>query len=349
MKLLFLTILVFCAAELYAAPVGTGHYLSPAEMRQRVINAAGRYKNTPYLFGGMTSRGLDCSGFIVLSFKDALGISLPRTAAAMYAWTERITLDIAQPGDLLFFRTGNFGNITHVALYLGNGRFIHSASAGPRTGVIYSSLNEPYWARTYAGAGRVLPAVAPGTGNTVSAVPDRQRNTQGRSSLQLGIGIAPTWNFVFTDGLFRGFTSHLHLGTYTEIRDLWITFGMELRPEYDRRLEVFRLPATLSLGFNNKFSIFAGPVLSIGNPTFFVGEEEHSFLGGTSWFGAAGLMFTPVNQQTRIGSFAPFMEISWQYYLRSAGEFSFADFRTMTRFSTGVRWAMNVRQVSVRS
>jgi hypothetical protein len=61
----------------------------------------------------------------------------------------------------LFFRTGANANITHVALYLGNRRFIHSASAGANTGVIYSSLDEEYWARTFAGAGRVFPETAP--------------------------------------------------------------------------------------------------------------------------------------------------------------------------------------------
>ncbi|MDR0324378.1 MAG: C40 family peptidase, partial [Treponema sp.] len=127
------------------------------DARNRVINAAIKYENTPYLYGGRSPEGLDCSGFIILSFRDAIGITLPRSASSLYSWTERIPLDKAQPGDLLFFKTTGTEDITHVALFLGNRQIIHSASSGPETGVIYSSLDERYWARTYAGAGRAFP------------------------------------------------------------------------------------------------------------------------------------------------------------------------------------------------
>jgi len=128
-----------------------------AEARYFVINSAIKYKDTPYIYGGITSSGLDCSGLICLSFKDALGINLPRSALGLYSWTEKIPLDKAQPGDLLFFKTDSTDSITHVALYLGRRRFIHAASAGSRTGVIFTSLDEGSWTRTFAGAGRAFP------------------------------------------------------------------------------------------------------------------------------------------------------------------------------------------------
>ena len=155
---------------LASAPLETGFTLAPEvsaskeekarafiEARKKVINAAVKYENTPYRYGGITSKGLDCSGFICLSFKDALGVNLPRSTSALYSWVEKIPFERAQPGDLLFFKTANNNNITHVALYLGGRRFIHAASAGSKTGVIFTSLDEGSWSRTFAGAGRVFP------------------------------------------------------------------------------------------------------------------------------------------------------------------------------------------------
>jgi probable lipoprotein NlpC len=171
MRFFFSSILMFFVCGfLSSAPLETGFSLAPEvsasreekarvfiEARKKVINAAVKYENTPYRYGGITSKGLDCSGFIYLSFKDALGVSLPRSASAIYSWVEKVPLERAQPGDLLFFKTGGNNNITHVALYLGGRRFIHSASAGSTTGVISTSLHDGSWSRTFAGAGRAFP------------------------------------------------------------------------------------------------------------------------------------------------------------------------------------------------
>ena len=173
----FLAAFVFAAGglggvALGAAPLQYGFYhapsasASPAERalaldtaRQRLLTAAKSFAGTPYLFGGTTRRGMDCSGFVYRSFRDALGVSLPRTSEGMFLWSERIRRDYIQPGDLVFFRTTGTARITHVGIYVGGGRFIHSASQGPATGVIFSRLDERYWAGVYAGSGRALPRV----------------------------------------------------------------------------------------------------------------------------------------------------------------------------------------------
>ena len=165
-------VLAVFAGRLAAAPLDGGFALAPEESaspaernaayheaRSLLLAAAGKYERTPYRYGGKDRRGLDCSGLVFVSFLDALGISVPRNAESLYSWVERIPIDNAQPGDLVFFRTTGGSRISHVGILTGEGRFIHSASSGPKTGVIYSRLDDKYWARTYAGAGRIFPAI----------------------------------------------------------------------------------------------------------------------------------------------------------------------------------------------
>jgi probable lipoprotein NlpC len=127
-----------------------------AEARLKLIKTAESYLGTPYRYAGVDKRGLDCSGLVYLSFREGLGYKTPRSADSIYAWTEKIDTAELQPGDLVFFVT--YGTrISHVGIYTGEDRFIHSASEGPKTGVMYSYLGESYWKRTYKGAGRALP------------------------------------------------------------------------------------------------------------------------------------------------------------------------------------------------
>jgi len=372
--LLFAGLFIFTSWLYAAAPLDGGFALAPKvsasqeekdrifnDARSRVINAAVKYENTPYRFGGIDSNGLDCSGFISVSFMDALGVSTPRSAASIYSWTEKITLDKAQPGDLLFFRTGNTARITHVALYLGGGRFIHAASSGPSTGVIYSNIDEQYWERTYAGAGRVFPesssavqTVIPGgssSGNRADISVNRRVQSgfspvihEKKTRIIAGAAFAPTWNgFLKGGNMARGFTSQFRLGADTSIFNYKMILGFELRPEYDGALGVFRLPLTFSWGRNDKLRIFAGPVLSIGHASLSTDEGERSYSGGTTWFGAFGVTLAPFIFNTSRGEIAPYFETAWQSYSSDNSNFNFnADFSANIRFSTGIRWTMQV-------
>jgi probable lipoprotein NlpC len=300
----------------------------------------------------MTSKGLDCSGLVCLSFKDAIGVNLPRSASGLYSWAEKISFDTAQPGDLLFFKTDNTGKITHVAIYLGNGYFIHSASSGPQTGVIYSNLNEQYWSRNFAGAGRAFPET-PGyqftltSGSSSSVWNNTQRGSSGTAASSgsgtnflYGAAFAPTWKGIYGEGsIVRGFTSQLRLGADTGLFNTRMLFGFELRPEYDSALGVFRLPFTLSWGFNDKFRIFAGPVISFGNASLSSGESERLYSGGTSWLGTIGMTAAPFILKTKSGEFAPYIETAWQSYSYDGQNSNLsADFTAYFRFSTGLRW-----------
>ncbi|WP_010255817.1 C40 family peptidase [Treponema primitia] len=137
------------SAEIPLAAVSTD------DARTMLIEAAQKYRGVPYRYGGMSRQGLDCSGLVYLSFRDSFKVEVPRRAEDLYHWTERLEKAAIQPGDLVFFQRD--GHIFHVGIYIGDGWFFHSASDGPKTGVMYSRLNESFWSRSYAGAGRALP------------------------------------------------------------------------------------------------------------------------------------------------------------------------------------------------
>jgi cell wall-associated NlpC family hydrolase len=119
----------------------------------RIVEYAGQYLGTRYAYGGQSPSGFDCSGFALYVFKQ-FGYSLPRTAAEQYGCGIAVDRSSLAVGDLVFFACGG-SQIDHVGIYCGNNRFIHSSS--PRSGgVIYSSLQEGYYANCYVGARKIL-------------------------------------------------------------------------------------------------------------------------------------------------------------------------------------------------
>ena len=116
-----------------------------------VIETALSLRGTPYVWGGATPRGFDCSGFTHYVY--ALhGVSLPRVAAQQYRTGDIVASRDLQPGDLVFFSTIAPGP-SHVGLALGDGRFIHAPSE--RGAVRVENLHARYWQRRYLGARRV--------------------------------------------------------------------------------------------------------------------------------------------------------------------------------------------------
>ena len=118
------------------------------------VNNALSYLGTRYRYAGHSSKGMDCSGFVFRNGADVLQLQMPRRSDAIAEYSKRITDEEIQPGDLLFFNTA--GGISHVGIYIGAGKFIHSASDGPHTGVIISSIQESYWKKTYRFAGSIM-------------------------------------------------------------------------------------------------------------------------------------------------------------------------------------------------
>jgi cell wall-associated NlpC family hydrolase len=111
---------------------------------QEIIGEAKKYIGTPYLWGGNTPSGFDCSGFVKYVFAK-FGVSLPRTTETQ--WTATTTVNSPSIGDLVFFQTYKPGP-SHVGIYLGNNKFISAASSG----VTISDMTSSYWGPRYLGA-----------------------------------------------------------------------------------------------------------------------------------------------------------------------------------------------------
>ncbi len=115
-----------------------------------LIENAQALAGRPYRFGGATPSGFDCSGYTQYVFA-TVGIHIPRTADAQFAAGRRVAGD-PLPGDLVFFQTYDYG-ASHVALYLGGGRFINAIGSD----VHEADFNSPYFRGRYIGARRFLP------------------------------------------------------------------------------------------------------------------------------------------------------------------------------------------------
>ena len=125
-----------------------------SEKRNLFINCAKAYMGTPYVLGGESKSGIDCSGLIYMAAQQAGLGKLPRTAKTQYSITQKISDSQREPGDLIFFQADS--KISHVAIYLGDNQVLHSISDGPKTGVVTSKLSEKYWKQHYYGAGRIF-------------------------------------------------------------------------------------------------------------------------------------------------------------------------------------------------
>ena len=109
---------------------------------------------TPYRYGGNTPEsGFDCSGLVTYVYRDMLDLRLPRTSRELAdVQGPRIDPEKLAPADLVFF--GSKGNVSHVGIYVGEGRFVHAPSTGGT--VRLDRLDGPYWRDHYSGAKRVL-------------------------------------------------------------------------------------------------------------------------------------------------------------------------------------------------
>lgn len=127
-----------------------------------LVSTARTWLGTPYRYGGQTKKGTDCSGMLMVIYKDVANLSLPRNSAEQRNYCLDINRRSLQPGDLVFFSSSTRGGkVSHVGMYVGGGKIIHASSS---RGVIESSLDEKYYKNHYHSSGRVYGITYAATG-----------------------------------------------------------------------------------------------------------------------------------------------------------------------------------------
>lgn len=118
---------------------------------KKFIEAVATWIGTPYVYGGNSKKGTDCSGFVQTLYKDIYNINLYRSAADLVKNCDIIDKKDMRPGDLIFFKIKS-DKVSHVGIFLDGGKFVHASSS---KGVIVSDLKEKYYAKYFYSAGRI--------------------------------------------------------------------------------------------------------------------------------------------------------------------------------------------------
>lgn len=127
--------------------------VSTTRQGERIISVAREWLGTPYRYGGNDRSGVDCSGMVCAVYVRAVDIKLPRSSREIAQFCQSISRRDLRPGDLVFFTSRAGGDrISHVAIYMGDNKIIHSTSS---RGVIISDLDENYWRTHFKCCGHV--------------------------------------------------------------------------------------------------------------------------------------------------------------------------------------------------
>lgn len=147
-----IVLLTGCASSRPSASTAASRSVDAAEAERQLRAAVDDWYGTPYAYGGASTRGVDCSAFVQILYRDVLGVPVPRTTARQSRAGRSVSVEEAQTGDLVFFRPSRKQN--HVGVYLGDGEFAHASTS---QGVMVSDLSESYWQQAYWMTRRLLP------------------------------------------------------------------------------------------------------------------------------------------------------------------------------------------------
>lgn len=123
---------------------------NPIEVKKHLNIQFKQWKNVKYKLGGLSKSGVDCSGFVYLTFRSKFGIQLPRTTTQQAKSGGFVKQRHLKIGDLVFFKTS--WRVRHVGIYMGARKFLHASTS---RGVMISTLDEKYWRKRYWKAVRV--------------------------------------------------------------------------------------------------------------------------------------------------------------------------------------------------
>jgi len=313
--------------------------VSPSRARSAVVRTAESVLGKPYILGGESISGFDCSGLVYYSFNKATGFRVPRTVLEQILWVMPVPKSALRPGDLVFFDLEAKSSpirapiadipakvaskADHVGIYAGEGTFIHAASAGSRKGVTVDRLADPSWARRFLFAGRALP-VSFLSGIAVEAGFDVLLDSENPALPELRGG-----------GLLLG--ASLPLGTNFSI-------GIETRPAWDTLMGTARIPVELVVGQTSGLQVFAGPAFNLGQPRLPRGTAPDSpareYDAVDSWLASTGLRWAPTLFRIGDTRVSLFSEIRFDRYLPASGQpaDNDADRRAIISFGAGLKF-----------
>ena len=264
-----------------------------SSLTEKLVTYSKEFLGCPYKSGSTGPATIDCSGYVYSMFRESIGVQLPRKSSAMYARAKKIEDSEIRAGDLLFFTTTSSGAISHVGIYLEDGKFIHSASDGPETGVIISTVKSGYWKTHYTSAGRIINISEDGRKNDdkgeekadeakktaeepvieelyVEKAGGEAENASKKndhpflSKLVLDGSVSLDWNFFDADSFklcFRGFDTMAHAMYDGDMKP-----GLGTYIRYDRGTGVVQLPIVLTYSLSEYIRLFIGPVITFGKP-----------------------------------------------------------------------------------
>jgi cell wall-associated NlpC family hydrolase len=146
-------ILTLCFTALFGFSPGIGSYFVLDPLMEKVETFIEEWWNVPYVYGGTTKRGIDCSAFTQRFYREIFNKKIPRTARSQYRAMKPVEKDSIQTGDLVFFSSKLSPSGWHVGVYLQNDSFVHAANR--KEDIKISNLSEPSYQKSYKGARRL--------------------------------------------------------------------------------------------------------------------------------------------------------------------------------------------------
>lgn len=145
-------IVLACSGPVYQG--GNSPRVRPLSRKEaaRLLAGAKDHLGEPYMYGGDSPRGWDCSGFASCMYSQYLSYRLPRKTESIFTQSVKLPSSQKKPGDLVFFKIDS-NKASHVGIYMGGGKFIHASTS---SGIIISSLSEDYYRESFIGFRRPL-------------------------------------------------------------------------------------------------------------------------------------------------------------------------------------------------